>query len=337
MAGTVVITGASAGVGRAVAEAFGRRGCKVALLARGTDGLEGARREVERLGGQALILPTDVADAEAVESAAARAEAELGPIGTWVNAAMITSFSPFAEMEADEFRRITEVVYLGTVHGTMAALRRMRPRGRGVVVQVGSALAHRALPVQSDYCGAKFAVRGFNEAVRVELRRESPGVRLSVMQLPAMNTPQFDWARNRMGRRPMPAPPIFRPEAVAEAVLRAADTGPRELWVGLPAARLIVGAAVAPGLMDRLMARWGVEAQQAPEPEPGGRPDNHAAPLPGDHGANGRFGAAARGRVTVLDPDRLRWFAAAGLGGLVLARLLGRRGATLSGRIGRVR
>ena len=267
MAKIVVVAGASAGVGRAVAEAFGRRGRKVALLARGADGLEWTRRTIEQGGGRALAIPTDVRDAEAVEGAAARAEAEPGPIGVWVNAVTITSFSPFAEMEADEFRRITEVVYLGTVHGTMAALRRMRPRGRGVVVQVGSALAHRALPLQSAYCGAKFAVRGFNEAVRVELRREGSGVRLSMVQLPAVNTPRFGWARNRMPRRPMPAPPVFRPEAAAAAVLRAADTAPRELWVGLPAARLILGAAVAPGLLDRLMARWGVEAQQAPEPE----------------------------------------------------------------------
>ncbi len=268
----------------------------MALLARGADGLEGARRAIEQGGGRALAIPTDVADAEAVEGAAARAEAEPGPIGVWVNAVTITSFSPFAEMGADEFRRITEVVYLGTVHGTMAALRRMRPRGRGVVVQVGSALAHRALPLQSAYCGAKFAVRGFNEAVRVELRREGSGVRLSMVQLPAVNT-GFGWARNRMPRRPMPAPPVFRPEAAAAAVLRAADTAPRELWVGLPAARLILGAAVAPGLLDRLMARWGVEAQQAPEPEfrrAAGQPRGAAARRPRCPWPLRRGGAGAR-------------------------------------------
>jgi len=332
MTRTVVITGASAGVGRACAEAFACDGWQVGLIARGVDGLEGARAAVERLGSRALVLPTDVADADAVEAAALRVEAELGPIDAWVNAAMITSYSPVAAMDAAEFRRITEVVYLGTVHGTMAALARMRGR-RGVIVQVGSALAYRALPLQSAYCGSKFAVRGFTEALRAELRHARSGVRIVMVQLPAVNTPQFDWALNRMEKRPMPAPPIYQPEAIAAVILHAANGHARELWVGMSTVRLVLSSVLAPAVVEWLLARSGYQAQQAPEPEPGGRPDNHDAPLPGDHGARGRFSAAARSDPAVIDPDRMQLGLAIGTGliaALVAPRVLRRSGRLLS-------
>lgn len=311
MSRTVVITGASAGVGRACAEAFARDGWQVGLIARGVDGLAGARAAAERLGSRALALPTDVTDPAAVEAAAWRVEAELGPITAWVNAAMITSYSPVTEMDAAEFRRVTEVVYLGTVHGTMTALARMRGR-RGVIIQVGSALAYRALPLQSAYCGAKFAVRGFTEALRAELRHAQSGIRIAMVQLPAVNTPQFDWALNRMERRPKPAPPIYQPEAAAAAILRAANGSARELWVGLSTTRLALSSMLAPAIVEWLLASRGYQAQQAPERESGGRPNNHDAPLPGDRGAQGRFGAGARLHPAVIDPDRAQLWLAIG-------------------------
>ena len=302
---TVVITGASAGVGRACAEAFARAGWNVALIARGPDGLEGARAAAERFGATALVVPADVADSDAVDAAASRIEAELGPVGAWVNAAMVTAYSPVDRMSAAEFRRITEVVYLGTVHGTMAALRLMRERG-GVIVQVGSALAYRALPLQSAYSGSKFAVRGFTEALRAELRHERSAVRVVMVQLPAVNTPQFGWALNRMERLPQPAPPIYQPEAIAAVILRAADGKARELWIGASAVKVILSSALAPGIVEVLLARLGYAAQQSSQPEPGGRPDNLVSPLPGDHGARGRFGAGARARAMVVNPDRMQ-------------------------------
>jgi len=338
MTRTVVITGASAGVGRACAEVFAREGWQVGLIARGVDGLEGARAAAERFGSRALAVPTDVADPNAVEAAASRIEAELGPITAWVNAAMITSYSPVTEMDAAEFRRITEVVYLGTVHGTMAALKRMRGRG-GVIVQVGSALAYRALPLQSAYCGAKFAVRGFTEALRAELRHARSTVRIVMVQLPAVNTPQFDWALNRMEKRPMPAPPIYQPDAIAAVILRAANGRARELWIGTSTVKLVLSSVLAPGIVEWLLARDGYQAQMAPEPEPGGRPNNHHAPLPGDHGACGRFGAKARLHPTVVDPDRMQLGMVAGaitvlgvLAGLAIRRRLPRASIQRIGR-----
>ena len=302
-----VVTGASAGVGRAVARAYGGRGWSVGLLARGRDGLEAARREIEDMGGRALAVPTDVADAGAVEAAAGRIEAELGPIEVWVNAAMLTAYAPFERMTADEYRRITEVTYLGYVHGTMSALRRMRPRDRGTIVQVGSALAYRAIPLQSAYCGAKFAVRGFTDALRSELMHDGSGVRLTMVQLPAVNTPQFDTALNRMPNRPQPVPPIYQPETVAEAILRAADEAPRELWLGTATLKTVLGNVVAPDMLDRMFARSGYEMQQSDEPEePGGRPDNLWRPLPGDRGAHGRFDDRASDGVLAVNPGRLR-------------------------------
>src|SRR5918992_52302 len=237
----VVITGASAGVGRAVARAFAREGAHIGLLARGRDGLEAARREVEDLGGKALAIPLDVADAEGIERAAEEVEREFGPIDIWINNAMVSVFSPVKETTADEFRRVTEVTYLGVVHGTLAALRRMLPRDYGRIVQVGSALAYRGTPLQSAYCAAKHAVQGFCDSLRCELLHDGSRVTLTMVQLPAVNTPQFDWVKSRLPRRAQPVPPVFQPELIADAIVSAAESGRREVWVGLPTVAAIVG------------------------------------------------------------------------------------------------
>src|SRR5215218_2864905 len=258
----VVITGASAGVGRATAREFARRGAHVALIARGRDGLEGARREVERAGGRALVLPLDVSDADAVEQAAELTVRELGPIDVWVNNAMLSVFSPVTEMRPEEYKRVTEVTYLGYVYGTLAALRRMLPRDRGVIVQVGSALAYRGIPLQSAYCGAKHAVQGFTESVRCELIHDGSGVKITMVQLPALNTPQFGWVRNRLPRKPQPVPPIYQPEVAADAIVWAARHYRREWVVGGSTALAIAGDKVAPGLGDWYLARQGYDAQQ---------------------------------------------------------------------------
>lgn len=290
----VVVTGASAGVGRATARAFGARGYAVALLARGIDGLEAAREEIQQSGSEALALPTDVADAEQVEAAAAAAEHTLGPIDVWVNNATVSVFSPVMQMTADEFRRVTEVTYLGYVHGTLAALRRMMPRNAGTIVQVGSALAYRAIPLQSAYCAAKHAIAGFTESLRTELLHDGSAVHLTIVQLPAINTPQFDWNRSRMPRMPQPVPPIFQPEVAAEAIVWSATHRRRELYVGWPTVKAIVGDKMAPGLLDRYLANQGYDAQQTDVPAAQDRPDNLWHPLPGDHGAHGRFDARSR-------------------------------------------
>ena len=289
----VVVTGASAGIGRAVARAYGARGARVGLLARGLDGLEGARRDVERAGGQALVLPTDVAIADDVEAAAQAVEQRFGPIDVWVNDAMVSVFSPVKEMTAAEFKRVTEVTYLGYVYGTLSALRRMLPRDRGVIVQVGSALAYRGIPLQSAYCGAKHAIQGFMDSLRAELLHDGSHVRVTMVQMPAVNTPQFDWVKSRLPRKPQPVPPIFEPEVAAEAVLWAADHDRPELYVGFPTVVAIVGNKIAPRLGDAYLARTGYAAQQTSEPADPDRPDNLWHPLPGDHGAHGRFDARA--------------------------------------------
>ena len=324
MTETVVVTGASAGVGRAVARAFAARGAQIGLVARGVDGLQGAAREVEAAGGKALALPTDVADADAVEAAASAVESAFGPISVWVNAAMATIFAPFERIASDEFRRATEVTYLGTVHGTMAALNRMRPRNHGTIVQVGSALSYRAIPLQSAYCGAKFAIRGFTDSLRSELLRDGLDIHLSMVQLPALNTPQFDWARNKMPQRPQPVPPIFQPEVAARAVLLAVDGRRREVWAGMSAVKAIVANKLVPGLLDRYLARVGYEKQLTDEPARPDAPDNLFEPVSGDHGAHGRFDARASGRSPELVASRHRLGLLA-LAGVLTGVWLGRR------------
>ena len=287
----VVVTGASAGVGRAVVRAFAREGADVGLLARGVDGLQAARREVEAAGGRALVLPTDVADAQQVDAAAERVERDLGPIDVWVNNAMVSVFSPVRELQADEVKRVTEVTYLGVVYGTMAALRRMLPRDRGMIVQVGSALAYRGIPLQAAYCGAKHAIQGFTESLRCELLHDHSGVNVTMVQLPAMNTPQFDWVKSRLPRQPQPVPPIYEPEVAANAIVWAAAHRRREMSVGMPTVEAIWGNKFASPLLDRYLARTGYDSQQTDVPADPNRPDNLWRPLPGDHGAHGRFAA----------------------------------------------
>jgi NAD(P)-dependent dehydrogenase (short-subunit alcohol dehydrogenase family) len=295
----VVVTGASAGIGRAVAIQCGRRGDRVALLARGTEGLAGASREVIAAGGEALTLPTDVADHDAVETAAAAAEDELGPIDVWVNDAMATVFAPFAEIEAAEFRRSTEVTYLGAVWGTQAALRRMVPRDRGTIVQVGSALAFRGIPLQAPYCGAKHALKGFTESVRTELRHDGSRVRITMVQLPALNTPQFEIGRTKLPRHPQPVPPIYQPEVAARSIVWASERAPREHYVCWPVWKTIWGNRLAPWFADRYLARTGYDAQQTDEPVDPDRPDNLFAPVAGDHGTHGTFDPQARSHSTL--------------------------------------
>ena len=282
----VVITGASAGVGRATVRAFARQGADIGLIARGKEGLEATRREVEALGGRALVLPLDVADVEKVGAAAAQVEKMLGPIDVWINNAMASVFSPALEMSAEEFQRVTAVTYLGAVHGTLAALRRMKKRNRGVIVQVGSALAYRSIPLQSAYCAAKHAIVGFADSLRCELIHDKSRVHLTVVHLPALNTPQFDWVKSRLPRQPQPVPPIFQPEVAGEAILYAARHHPRELWVGGPTLKAILGHRLAPAILDLYLGRHGYRAQQTNVPVRKPRRDNLWEPLPGDHGAH---------------------------------------------------
>ena len=299
MAETVVITGSSAGVGRAAAHAFARRGAQIALIARGAQGLQAAAAEVEKAGGRALALPLDIADPDAVEAAADRVENELGPIDIWVNCAMATIFAPFHRISPQEYRRATEVTYLGFVYGTMAALKRMRPRNRGTIVQVGSALSYRAVPLQSAYCGAKFAIRGFTDSLRTELMHDGVDINLVMVQMPALNTPQFNWARNKMSRRPQPIAPIFQPEVAADAILYAAHSRRREVWVGRSSVKAIVANKLFPGLLDRYLARNGYSGQLTQEPAQPGQPDNLFDPVPGDPDTHGRFDD----RATTLSPQ----------------------------------
>ncbi|MGI9087837.1 MAG: SDR family oxidoreductase [Chthoniobacterales bacterium] len=285
----VVITGASAGVGRATVREFAKRGAHIGLVARGRDGLEAARREVELAGGRALVLPLDVADAAAVEAAAEQVEREFGAIDIWVNNAMVSVFSPIKEMTADEFRRVTEVTYLGVVHGTLAALKRMLPRDRGTIVQVGSALSYRSIPLQAAYCAAKHAERGFTDSLRCELIHDGSNVHVTMVQMPALNTPQFGWTKSRLPRKAQPVPPIFQPEVAAEAIYFAAHVRRRELLVGMPTVEAIVGNKIAPGLLDHYLGKTGYDGQQTDELENPDRPNNLFEPVPGDHGAHGRF------------------------------------------------
>jgi NAD(P)-dependent dehydrogenase (short-subunit alcohol dehydrogenase family) len=288
---TVVITGASAGVGRATVRAFARRGADIGLIARGRDGLDAAQREVEAAGRRALVVPADVADAAAVEAAADRIERELGPIDVWINNAMVSVFSPVKEMTPEEFRRVTDVTYLGVVYGTLAALKRMLPRNRGSIVQVGSALAYRGIPLQAAYCGAKHAIQGFTESLRCELLHDGSAVHVSMVHLPAMNTPQFGWVKSRLPREPQPVPPIYQPEIAADAIVWAAAHRRRELSVGATTLGAIWVNKFASSALDRYLASTGYDAQQTDEPVDPGRRDNLWEPVPGDHGPHGRFSA----------------------------------------------
>ncbi|MGH7721836.1 MAG: SDR family oxidoreductase [Candidatus Dormibacteria bacterium] len=293
----VVVTGASGGVGRAVAHAFARRGGRVALLARGEEGLRAAAREVEQLGGTALVLTTDVADAAAVEAAAEETERAFGPIDVWINDAMSTVFAEFIDIHPDEYRRATEVTYLGAVHGTMSALHRMVPRDHGAVVQVGSALAYRAIPLQSAYCGAKFAIRGFTDSVRTELLHNRSRVWISMVQLPAVNTPQFSWCLTKLPDHPQPVPPIFQPEVPAEAVWWAAHHRRREVACGGSAAAVILANKLAPAIADRYLAKTGYGSQQiSGMPVPPDRPNNLFEPVAGLAATHGMFDGQAKRR-----------------------------------------
>ena len=301
----VVVTGASGGIGRATAIAFGRLGASVALLARGEEGLRGAADEVRAAGGKALTIALDVSDATAVDEAADRVERELGPIDTWVNVAFTSVFAPLHEISADEFRRVTEVSYLGYVHGTMSALRVMRPRDAGTIVQVGSALAYRGIPLQSAYCGAKHAIQGFNESLRCELIHQGSSIRTTMVQMPAVNTPQFSWVLSRLPRQAQPVPPIYQPEVAARGVLyAAAHPGRREYWVGASTVGTLLANAIVPGLLDRYLGRTGYDSQQAPQPHPADAPANLWKPADGaggrDFGTHGIFDDRSTDRAPQL-------------------------------------
>ncbi|MGA5820317.1 SDR family oxidoreductase [Kitasatospora sp. NPDC094028] len=325
---TVVITGATAGVGRACARAFATRGNRLVLVARGTAGLRAAAAEARAAGSPVRTIAADVADPQACEAVAERAEAEFGPIDVWVNDAFVSVFAPFTEISAEEFRRVTEVTYLGYVNATRAALRRMLPRDRGTIVQVGSAIAYRGIPLQTAYSGAKHALQGWHEALRCELLATGSGVRVTMVQLPAVNTPQFDWVLNRLRGRARPVPPVHQPELAARAVRYAADhPGRREYWVGASTAVTLVANAVAPGLLDRYLARNGIDAQQDERPRPAGAPVNLWAPGDGseDHGAHGRFDAEARERSAQLWASQHHGLLAAGGAALLGAAAAGAR------------
>src|SRR5437764_405242 len=321
----VVVTGGSAGVGRAAVRAFAEHGDDVAVLARDTDGVEAAVKEVEATGRRALGIQVDVADAAAVDAAAAEVEEYLGAIDVWVNNAMTSVFAPFVDVDPDEIRRVTEVDYLGFVYGTKAALNRMVPRDRGVVVQVGSALAYRGIPLQTAYCGSKHAIKGFTEALRCELLHDKSGVRLTMVQMPALNTPQFDWVLSRLPNKPQPVPPIYQPEVAARAIVWASEHDRGEVLVGGSTVATIVANKLVPRLLDRYLARTGYDSQQTQEQADPNRPANLGQPVPGDHGAHGDFDRQAKGcSVQWWLTTHRRGLVGAGFG-VVGAFLVGRR------------
>jgi len=312
----VMVTGASAGLGRAIAHAFAKRRAKIGLIARNEEALNACRREVEGLGGEALVLPLDVSDAEAVDVAADRLEGTFGPMDVWVNDAMLSVFSPVREMKPEEYKRVTEVTYLGYVYGTLAALHRMLPRDRGTILQVGSALSVRSIPLQSAYCAAKHAIVGFTDSLRCELYHDQSNVQVSVVQMPAMNTMQFTWVKSRLPNKPQPVPPIFQPEVAAEVVVHAAgaDTPRREYWVGSPTVEAILGQMVVPGLLDRYLGKTGVKAQQTDTPDNPDRKNNLWEYVPGEHSAHGPFDSRSHSFSPQVFADLHRgWFAVAGV------------------------
>ena len=296
----MVVTGASAGVGRAIAIRFGSAGANVGLIARDDDALAKVKQEIERLGGLAVVTAADVSDAQAIFAAADKIAQELGPIDIWINDAMVTVFAPAWEITPAEFRRVTEVTYLGVVHGTMAALRHMRKRNRGTIIQIGSALAYRGIPLQSAYCGSKFAIRGFTESLRAELIHAGSSIQITIMELPAVNTPQFDWARTHMKRQPRPVPPVVQPEAIAEATFRAALHPRREYWIGWSTIKVILGNMLLPGFLDRYLARAAFEAQETRNPVSADRNDNLMTPVHDLHRTRGSFGREANARAVSM-------------------------------------
>ncbi len=320
----VVITGATAGVGRATARAFAKQGARIGLLARGLDGLEAAKRDVEALGGKGFIARTDVTEVDQVEAAAESIENAFGPIDVWINNAMTSVFAEFLDVEPDEYERVTDVVYHGTVNGTRAALKRMVPRDHGTIVLVGSALAYRGIPLQSAYCGGKHAIQGMFESIRAELLHKGSRVHVTMVQLPALNTPQFSWVKSKLPRKAQPVAPIYQPEVAADAIVYAAHHRRRELFVGAPAAATIIGNKLMPGLADRYLASNGYESQMRDEREDPDRRDNLWAPVPGDHGAHGAFDDRSREFSSELWASKNRgWltFAAAVFAGLALSSL----------------
>jgi NADP-dependent 3-hydroxy acid dehydrogenase YdfG len=324
----VMVTGASAGLGRAIAHAFARNGARLGLIARNPESLEACRNEVVELGGEGIAFPLDVSDAAAVDDAAGRLESTFGPIDVWVNNAMASVFSPVKEMRPEEYKRATEVTYLGYVYGTLAALHRMLPRDRGTIIQVGSALAVRSIPLQSAYCGGKHAILGFTDSLRCELYHDKSNVRLTVVQMPAMNTVQFTWVKSRLRNKPQPVPPIYQPEVAAQAVVHAAHARRprREYWVGMSTVKAIVGQKFIPGLLDRYLGKTGYQAQQTDEPDNPDRPNNLREYVPGAHSAHGPFDERSQScSVQVFLDLHRKWFltgaaAAAAAGGIVLAR-----------------
>ena len=320
----VVVTGSSAGLGRAIAHGFAKRGASLGLMARNPEALQAAKEECEALGERALVLPVDVADFDAVETAAGKVEEEFGPIDVWVNDAMVSVFSPVKEMEAADYKRVTEVLYLGFVHGTLAALKRMLPRDRGTIIQIGSALSYRSIPLQSAYCACKHAINGFTDSLRCELHHDKSHVKVTAVQMPAMNTTQFNWVKNRMPNDTQPVPPIYEPELAAEVVVAAgfAKTPRREYWVGTPTVAAIVGQKFIPGLLDLYLGKTGYKSQQIPnEPKNPNAPNNLYEYVPGKHSARGKF--ADRSTMTSLEVNVVLhrgWFA---LGAAVLLTALG--------------